>query len=79
MAYHRPFSEAKRIQVGEGAKHLECIFYKGKRWYCRLHLGEGDLLSLGFPTEEEAYACWIGATRAKRIKDGPYVRPGEQR
>ena len=73
--YHRPYREAKRLQAGTGAKHLECIFKKANLWYCRVHIGNGEKISLNFRTEEEAYACWVGCIRTKRILLEPHVRP----
>ena len=63
--YHRPYSEAKKLQQAEGKKNLPGIFKKKHKWYVRVALTPGVDPSFGFPTEEEAYACWVGITRTK--------------
>ncbi len=69
-SYHRPFAEAKRIQESKGTKNLPGIFKKYHRWYCRVALVPGgEKPQLGFETEKEAYACYVGITRTKSALD----------
>ena len=65
--YHHDIETARSLRAAEGHKHLEGVYPKKRKWYARARLGTGGTTEFSFDTEAEAYACWVGMTRARGV------------